>query len=233
MAWELIGEGCFYRNNFLLNLGFPNFITTVKAGDIKRNKLKNIFIGEQLHSANFEEVYSPLCFSSSFLNNDGFFTKTRNLWMGVFTADCIPVFIVSQNLEVAAILHSGWQGIEKDICGKFISYFLARENLLIKDFFVVIGPHINKECYEVGVEFKDKFLLDEIFLKGERKYFLDMQKNLRLKLLALGISADQFKGTDICTYHQEDFFSYRETKTAARMLSGLQIKNNRFNLSEI
>jgi hypothetical protein len=193
-----INHGYFYTNSFLSNLGFRNFVTTKKAGNIKRNKLQNIAIGEQTHSDNFLEIKSV---PEIVKNNDGFITGEKNLWLGVFTADCLPVFVVSGQPKMAAMLHSGRKGVELDITGKCVDYFVSL-GAKMEDISVVIGPHISRDFYEQ-----------------------DLQAVLKDKLLKRGFLEENFYATNLCTVKNNDeFFSYRkENKTESRMLSGLAI----------
>ncbi|MCP4481774.1 MAG: polyphenol oxidase family protein [bacterium] len=194
----------FYTNSFLKELGYDNFITTRKAGDMKIPKLRNIVIGEQTHSTNFREVnYIP----NLIKNNDGFITTKQGLWLGVFTADCLPVYVVSNNSgfssrpKVGALLHAGRLGVLNDIVGKCIDYFMGELDFKLRDIFVVVGPHISLFYYET-----------------------DLQGLLASSLYKRGLLRDNLKLTNLCTFKQEDFFSYRaDNQTTSRMLSGLKI----------
>ena len=101
---------------------------------------------------------------------------------------------------------------------------------------VAIGPHICKDCYEVGQDVFDEFTqaftkdeLQKIFLrKNEEKYLLNLQEAVKLTLLKNGIQEENIFTTAVCTYHSQieghSFCSYRRTKSATqRMLTAIMM----------
>lgn len=130
-------------------------------------------------------------------------TKTQNLC--TITADCVPVAIEGKNGN--AIIHAGWRGLEDQILA----------NALIKKInpqFAYIGPCINSNNYEVGTEFKSKFVQNSLIEK-ENKLFLDVKAEAKRQLLDLypGI---EVKTSEICTFDSPDLHSFRQNGTSQR-----------------
>jgi hypothetical protein len=242
MTW--INEGKFCFDSFLTDLKIPHCITTKNMGNLKDSNIldefitlineqklfknfnlnsNNLFLGEQKHTANFFEIIPNSLPLDLIKNNDGFYSKVSNVGMGVYTADCMPIFVVLPSKKISALLHSGWKGIELDITGKCIAEIKQKYSVCNSEIFIVIGPHLKTCCYEVGEEFKQKFEVEERFVKGEKKYFLDMQKNFLNKMIDIGLDKNNIKFSNFCTGCNNDlFYSYRfYNSTDKRMLSVL------------
>ena len=252
MNW--IDKGNYCIHPFLTNLGVPHAVSTRKMGNLKNSTnqsaflellkkdgiipkteditYKKIFIGEQKHTANYFEINTPSAMLTplsrgEFQNNDGFYSRLGGVGMGVFTADCMPVFVVIPNRKIVGLFHAGWKGVYHDIVGKFLIDIRNAKKYIdsddYSDIFVVIGPHLKSCCYEVGQEFNRDFgfELEERSFMGEKKFFLDMQKNLKKKLESIGIKSENIMLSNLCTGCERDlFFSYRyDNKTDDRMLS--------------
>jgi len=80
---------------------------------------------------------------------DGLITKSRNLTLGVYVADCAPVWIVARNGSAGALVHSGKKGTELGIVPKAINRILEASTLVPEDLRLVIGPCIRPPCYEI------------------------------------------------------------------------------------
>ena len=61
-----------------------------------------------------------------------------------------------KNKTIAAV-HAGWKSAYKNIVIKVLNKFIKLGSKK-EDIIVVIGPSISQKSYEVGKEFKDKFL---------------------------------------------------------------------------
>ena len=59
--------------------------------------------------------------------------------------------------KIIAAIHAGWKGAYKNIVIKVLKKFIKLGSKK-KDIIVVIGPSIGQKNYEVGKEFKDKFI---------------------------------------------------------------------------
>ena len=169
---------------------------------------------------------------------DGLITNEKNLLLCTVEADCLPVYFYDPVKEVIAMVHSGWKGTVKKISEVTIkkmqgSFDCAPENLL-----VAIGPHICKDCYEVGEDVFEKFAgsfesqkLQKIFTKkNQEKYLLNLEKAVRLTLEENGVAAENIFSTGLCTLHSKhegfSFCSYRRTKSKTeRMLTAIMMKS--------
>lgn len=75
---------------------------------------------------------------------DAHFTDQKMKALVVQTADCLPI-LFSNRSQVFAV-HAGWRGIQQNILGA------CKPLLNSSPLFAAIGPHIQKNSFEVGQE---------------------------------------------------------------------------------
>ena len=168
---------------------------------------------------------------------DGLITNEKNLLLCTVEADCVPVYFYEPVKEVIAMVHSGWKGTVQKISEVAIQKMHGDFGCKPQNIMVAIGPHICKDCYEVGQdvfdEFAQAFTKDEmkkIFSrKNEEKYLLNLQEAVTLTLLKNGILEKNIFPTSVCTFHSQieghSLCSYRRTKSATqRMLTAIMMK---------
>jgi len=147
---------------------------------------------------------------------DALVTATRGLVLGVATADCGPVLFADPEAGVIGAAHSGWKGAVTGILQNTVN---AMEALGARttNITAVLGPTISQKAYEVGPEFRDRFLeedpaSDRFFVPSEKPghHMFDLPAFITSRLETLGLKTVMDMG--LCTYSDEDrFFSYRRT----------------------
>jgi len=80
---------------------------------------------------------------------DGLLTTIRGITLGIYVADCAPVWVVARDGSAGALLHSGKKGTELGIVPEGIRVLCKKALLTPQDLLVVIGPCIRPPCYEV------------------------------------------------------------------------------------
>ena len=149
---------------------------------------KNIVILYQIHSSKFQVIKKM---PNRKIIGDALITNIKNLPIGILTADCAPILLLDEKKKIISAVHSGWKGAFKNIITKVLKKFLKLGSQK-KDIIAVIGPTIGQKNYEVGKEFKDKFIKknkkNRIFfkLKQNRIYF-DLIKFIHNQLISFGI----------------------------------------------
>ena len=98
---------------------------------------------------------------------------------------------MNEKKKIIAAIHSGWKGAFKNIIIKVIRKFLKLGSKK-KDIIAVIGPTIGQKSYEVGNEFKDKFIRknrkNQIFFKiKQNRIYFDLSKFIHNQLISFGI----------------------------------------------
>lgn len=147
---------------------------------------------------------------------DGVVTRTPHLALGILTADCGPVLFADHASAVIGACHAGWGGALGGVLEATIDAMVAlgaeREAIV-----AVLGPTIGPTAYEVGPEFKARFLAADAaterhFAPSERDghAMFDLPAYIVARLEACGIGEVADVGQ--CTYSDEErFFSYRRT----------------------
>lgn len=185
--------------------------------------IKQIGYLNQIHS---DYIY---IYDGEIHNGDAVITNERQVGIGVFTADCVPVIIYDKKKKVAAAIHSGWRGTIQNISIKAVEKMIKEYDTIVEDLIVYIGPHNMQCCYEVSEELVFQFKNLELYknsdiIKGRN---LSLQNCIIQQLNSLGVSHNQIKTLDICTFCNEkyDLHSYRKHKEKnGRMFSFICIK---------
>lgn len=154
------------------------------------------------------------------LKYDALITNLPDQFLGIRTADCIPIFIVDQKKKAIAAIHAGRQGTALGITRKALRKMKEELGCSEEDLLVTLGPSIGPCCYEID---------EKVFLRGwepfsiERgrgKWMLDLAGINIAQLMEEGIKGNQICRVDLCTRcHSDLFFSYRGEGKTGRQLS--------------
>lgn len=150
---------------------------------------------------------------------DAVVTKRPGIAIGVGTADCGPVLFADGEAGVVGAAHAGWKGAFTGVLEATIaameSLGARRERIV-----AVLGPTISKAAYEVGPEFRGRFVdateaNATYFTPSDRadhhRFDLPAYIGNRLHAAGLGHVGD----LALCTYADpQRFFSYRRTTHA-------------------
>ncbi len=167
-------------------------------------------------------VHSPDClivsepFAGERPRCDGLVTATRGLALGVTGADCGILLFSDPGAGVIGAAHAGWKGA---FSGVLESTLQAMEEIGASRPAIraVLGPTIAKESYEVGPEFRARFIADDAknarFFEASARsdYFMfDLPAYIGARLLAAGVGT--FSNLALDTYADEArFYSYRRS----------------------
>jgi YfiH family protein len=159
---------------------------------------------------------------------DAIVTARPGLAIGVLTADCAPVLFCDGAARVIGAAHAGWRGALSGITDATLT---AMEQLGAKRerIVAVIGPAISQKAYEVGADYRDKFLAEEpesagFFQEDESsgEPHFDLPGYVAERLTRAGIAALADLGH--CTYCDETrLFSYRRSQHHGEPDYGRQI----------
>ena len=148
---------------------------------------------------------------------DGLVTNVPGLVLSVFTADCVPVFLLDPRNRAIGLVHSGWRGTAGKIAGKAVERMGREYGTMPEDLICAVGPSICRDCYEISSDVAEVFQKafpgkDEDFLieKKNGKFQLDLWSCIRLILEEAGVPTENISITDICTCCNPDLlFSHR------------------------
>ncbi|WP_224361895.1 peptidoglycan editing factor PgeF [Hyalangium versicolor] len=143
---------------------------------------------------------------------DALFTEQAGDWVGVSTADCVPVLLVDPEHKRVAAVHSGWRGTDADVSARAVDALVARgtrpERLL-----VAVGPCIQQCCYVVSPDlakhFASRFGSDVVVARGD-EFRLDLARAVVLTLRRVGVKVGNMDVLQECTSCDSSrFFSHR------------------------
>lgn len=124
------------------------------AGAAYRRRLWPLVTLRQIHSDVIHVVQSPL---PARLVGDGLITNLPQVALAVLTADCFPVLLVDTRNKAVGAFHAGWRGTVQRIAEKGLGAMRREYGTQPGDIQAVIGPGIQKCCYEIGEEVKSQF----------------------------------------------------------------------------
>ena len=82
---------------------------------------------------------------------DGLITRITGQALGIFVADCCPVWLIDPRQRAAGLVHSGRKGSELQIVARAIERMRAEFLTDPADLVVVLGPCIRPPNYEVDL----------------------------------------------------------------------------------
>ncbi len=191
-----------HKENLFSHLGFK---------DIE----KCVFM-DQIHSSKVE-IYDE---SLENLSCDGLISIEKNTALCVLSADCLPLILWHESGVIAA-LHSGRKGGFENILKECVDKIYTKNpNLDMQKFHLFILPSICAKNYEIDGEILE-------FAKVEFKDFL-YERRLDLKALvkfqAQNLGIKNIVDSNICSFDDKTFYSYRRDKTSKRFVSVVYLK---------
>ncbi|MFH2105254.1 MAG: peptidoglycan editing factor PgeF [Parcubacteria group bacterium] len=172
---------------------------------------QQVVLQNQQHTANITVVTQEdrglgiFSKQTAIKDNDGLITAESDVYLGVFTADCVPISFYDPQQKVVGIAHSGWQGTVKNIAGKMVRRMIEQFGSIPEDIIVYLGPSIGSCCYEVSRAKDDrvaKFNAEfgsRVVKKKSEKVYLDLWRAVELQLERVGVPAENVEMSKICT----------------------------------
>lgn len=150
---------------------------------------------------------------------DGMITAETGVFLGVLTADCVPILFVAPEHKRVAAVHAGWRGTLAGIAAKTVQQFKAQHGIAASAIEAAIGPAIGRCCYEVGEDVAQPMrerwgaAADACTDRTHAKPHLDLRGLNRAILEQAGIPARQIHELGGCTNCSGDtFYSYRRAR---------------------
>lgn len=146
---------------------------------------------------------------------DGLITD-KKIFLGIYTADCLPILLYDTGNKTIAAVHAGWRGLLNGIILNTIEY-MAKMGSDKKKIIVAVGPHIRKYCYEISRELSDNFYNKYKYLNKKTRSKTKHSSHEYFSLIEVALSQLKYaaipsKNIDplnICTCCDTRFYSYR------------------------
>lgn len=172
-----------------------------------------------------------LAYHTALTGYDGMITNTSGLYLALFYADCLPVFLFDPVKKVIALVHSGWKGTMGKIVLQAAGMMQQHYQVELKNLQAFIGPGIASCCFEIDRELSDRVRnefhdFDSVLLQKDDRFFWDLALTNSCLLQQAGLQNENIAICKLCTKCQNElFFSYRaESGKTGRMAAviGLQ-----------
>ncbi len=167
----------------------------------------------QVHSSNAIFVSEP--WRGDRPHADALVTTSPGLVISVLTADCAPVLFVDAQVGVIGAAHAGWKGALGGVLESTLT-LMEEHGAERSRIAAAVGPCIHQGSYEVGPEFKQRFVESDasyasffVSPEGDRLCF-DLPGFCAARLQSLGL--DRVDVLPLDTYTRPyDFFSHRRS----------------------
>ncbi len=156
-------------------------------------------------------------------DGDALLSDSPGRFVGVKTADCLPILLVDERHWAVAAVHAGWRGTVSGVSLSTLKAMAARWGTQPGDLHAAIGPGIGQCCFEVGPEVAIQF--GEPFQRTR----IDLEQANRRQLVEAGLAPDRIYTLGLCTFCRGDqFHSFRrDREQAGRMISVAGLKTPR------
>jgi len=169
---------------------------------------------KQMHGDNIVEVTDKKIKEAG--EADTMVTAESGVYLGVLTADCVPLLFIAPKERIAAAVHAGWRGTLAGLAAKTVTHFKSRYGVDAGDLEVALGPSIGVCCYEVNEDVAAPLMkrwgaltTPSIAMKDGKPH-INLSRLNRDILRAAGVPGTQLFQIGPCTRcAAEDFFSYR------------------------
>jgi len=202
----------------------------VRCGDMKncsKNRLdflqkvaprfcqhKKLIISQNIHGGQVEIVdkNSP----SVVLGAYGLITDDEEIVIGSTFADCLIGYFFDPANRIIGIGHAGYKGIQAGLFVNLVEKMIDSGSDP-EDIRVFIGPSICQEHYEFGPEAPEVFRSFSQYIcriPGSKKYKANLRFMARDQIVHQGgVPEENVEISQICTFEDKDFFSFRRDKT--------------------
>lgn len=201
---------------------------------------RGVWMPRQVHGTNIvivdkDTAYDAECELQA-VEADAVITSMTDRWIGVRTADCVPVLIADPVHHVIAAIHAGWRGTVAHIVQLTIRKMITEFGSNPQEMIAMVGPSISPESFEVGEEVAEAFVnagrgncvLRELWgSKGRQallKPHIDLWQSNVMDMLEEGIELGNIDCTPLCTYqnYEEIFSARREGIGTGRIVSAIR-----------
>ena len=212
-------KGLNLGNNTIANSEEVNENFNTLFDELNWNK-ENIASALQVHGDNIEIINEP----GIYPDTDGLITQKKNIILSIQVADCAAVLIANTKTGTIGAFHAGWKGAAKGIIKKGFRMMKDIDNAE-GSYKAFISPCISQKNFEVGEDVAQKFPDYVVDRNSYKKPHVDLKAFIVDELQKEGVAEHDIQVSDICTFENSEFYSYRrEREKAGRMLAMIKRK---------
>jgi len=166
---------------------------------------------------------------------DAVITDAAGVFIGVITADCVPILLHDPVSRSIGAVHAGWRGTAARILVRTIEEMGRAFGARPFDLHVAVGPSIRGCCYNVGPDVADAVRRasgeagGRLVALREGRLHLDLAEANRLQAVGCGVEAGRIEVLEGCTACRPgSFHSYRrDGKEAGRQGAFIRLERQR------
>lgn len=213
----------------------PNAVAANRAILFQETGLTELRYCRQVHGTDVVNVVDQAQPTSALPPEaDALVTAQRDVPLAIFTADCVPIFIVDVTTPAIGIAHAGWRGTFTRIAVNALARMKTLFGTVAANCQIHLGPSIQKCCYTVSAELLTQFT-DHFGSTVASGTNLSLQSANVNQLVEVGVSRTAISVSPFCTACRTDlFYSHRaEAGQTGRMLSFIKLNRSTDNYSEL
>lgn len=161
---------------------------------------------------------------------DGLATDRTDCWVGITTADCVPLLLHDPATGAVAAVHAGWRGAIMGVAPAAVRMLADRFGAGTSRLEAALGPHIGPCCFEVGravLEPLSRLPGGDRWVSrraGDKGHF-DLGGFVQWQLTEAGLAPERVTALGLCTRCEPALFSSyrREGKRPLGMLSAVHV----------
>ena len=202
-----------------------NAVATNRKIFFQQSGLTDLHYCRQVHSACVINVdHTANATLKQHPEADTLVSAQRGVPLGIFTADCVPIFILDVTTPAIGLVHAGWRGTLARIAVNTLERMQTDFGTLTTNCQIHLGPSIQKCCYTVSPELRTQFR-EQFGSNVHNGTNLSLQTANVNQLIGIGLPAASISVSPFCTACRTDlFYSHRaEAGRTGRMLSFIQL----------
>ena len=155
---------------------------------------------------------------------DALVSACRGVALGIFTADCVPIFVLDMETPAIGLAHAGWRGTFARVAVNTLAQMKTCFGTVVENCRIHLGPAIQKCCYTVSAELLTQFA-ERFGCSVHDGTHLNLQAANVNQLVEAGLPSTSISISPLCTACRTDlFYSHRaENGQTGRMLSYIQL----------
>jgi YfiH family protein len=146
---------------------------------------------------------------------DGIITTTKNIPVGIRTADCMAITFFDKTLPLLCHIHAGFKGISQNMVQKTFLTLQQEYGVLSKNLKIISSPFIQVCCAKFSNPLRE---LPSFLHSYVHNFCLDMRSFVYDECLKNGVLSKNILLSSQCTCCHKKFPSYRRNKTQDRMI---------------
>ena len=203
----------------------PNAVAANRETLFQKTGLTNLRSCRQVHGTDvIDGADLPTPTPTLLPEADALVTDQREVALGIFTADCVPIFILDVATPAIGIAHAGWRGTLARIAVSTLTRMKTLFGTVATNCQIHLGPSIQQCCYTVSTELLTQFTDHFGSTVGSGRN-LSLQSANVTQLVEIDVPTAAISVSPFCTACRTDlFYSHRaEDGQTGRMLSFIRL----------